>query len=74
MRIMSEKDFEDSYHMRIADCCESCEWGTSECEEFATCSNPKRNDIGEPEESAERKYTIYNTCKHQICDLFQRRK
>jgi hypothetical protein len=70
--IMCSEDFERAFHVRLAEkCCANCKHGEREYEGFATCSHPKRNDVGYVDEEGESKYYTYNAHQCDVCDLWE---
>ena len=75
--IMCEKDFDDVFHVRVADrCCANCEYGRNEYEGGASCLHPRRNDGGHDYEKGQvaSKWRSYNTMQNFVCDLWSRKE
>ena len=73
-QIMCKKDFDDVFHVRVADrCCANCKHGENEYEGGATCRHPKRNDGGHDYEEGitTSKWYSYNTMQCDVCDLWE---
>lgn len=71
MKITSISDFEEAFHLRLAEkCCGACKYGECEYDGDATCSHPKRNDTDEEGVP----YLKCNVMQISVCDLWEKKE